>query len=425
MAEDVTGPRSRQRRGRGRRRDRDIGGCPCGGTPSRRPCRRARRSPRTSTSTSASSAPASPDCGRPSRWPWRIPPCASRCSNTRSPGSAPRVGTAAGARRCSRRPMPRSPVATGPTPCAPCGVPCSDTVDEVGDAAAGEGIDCHFAKGGTVDLVRSEAQAARATRRGRRGPVARFRRGRSALARRGRDDRTWSARRVSSARRSHRTVRRSSRPSWPGAWPTRSSGVGVRLYEHTEVSTSHPREGSPPSPAARCGPPSSCGRPRPGPPTLPGSRRDLVPVYSLMVATEPLGAAFWDAAGLDARQTFADHRHMIIYGQRTADGPHRLRWAGCAVPLRLGRAPAVRPRSRRARAPARDADRALPRAWPGSASPTPGADRSASRGTGTPSVGFDRATGLAWAGGYVGDGVATTNLAGRTLADLITGATPT
>jgi hypothetical protein len=38
------------------------------------------------------------------------------------------------------------------------------------------------------------------------------------------------------------------------------------------------------------------------------------------------------------------------------------------------------------------------------------------------SVGFDPHLGLAWAGGYVGDGVATTNLAGRTLADLITGA---
>jgi glycine/D-amino acid oxidase-like deaminating enzyme len=38
------------------------------------------------------------------------------------------------------------------------------------------------------------------------------------------------------------------------------------------------------------------------------------------------------------------------------------------------------------------------------------------------SVGYDRAGGLAWAGGYVGDGVATANLAGRTLADLITGA---
>jgi hypothetical protein len=37
------------------------------------------------------------------------------------------------------------------------------------------------------------------------------------------------------------------------------------------------------------------------------------------------------------------------------------------------------------------------------------------------SVGLDRATGLAWAGGYVGDGVAAANLAGRTLADLISG----
>jgi glycine/D-amino acid oxidase-like deaminating enzyme len=36
------------------------------------------------------------------------------------------------------------------------------------------------------------------------------------------------------------------------------------------------------------------------------------------------------------------------------------------------------------------------------------------------SVGLDRGTGLAWAGGYVGDGVSTTNLAGRTLAHLIT-----
>jgi len=38
-----------------------------------------------------------------------------------------------------------------------------------------------------------------------------------------------------------------------------------------------------------------------------------------------------------------------------------------------------------------------------------------------PSVGFDRATGMAWAGGYVGDGVAASNLAGRTVADLVLG----
>ena len=37
------------------------------------------------------------------------------------------------------------------------------------------------------------------------------------------------------------------------------------------------------------------------------------------------------------------------------------------------------------------------------------------------SVGLDESTGVGWAGGYVGDGLSTTNLAGRTLADLITG----
>jgi glycine/D-amino acid oxidase-like deaminating enzyme len=38
------------------------------------------------------------------------------------------------------------------------------------------------------------------------------------------------------------------------------------------------------------------------------------------------------------------------------------------------------------------------------------------------SVGFDRKSGVGWAGGYVGDGVSTTNLAGRTLRDLVLGA---
>jgi hypothetical protein len=36
-------------------------------------------------------------------------------------------------------------------------------------------------------------------------------------------------------------------------------------------------------------------------------------------------------------------------------------------------------------------------------------------------VGLDPAAKLGWAGGYVGDGVSTTNLAGRTLAGLILG----
>ena len=38
-----------------------------------------------------------------------------------------------------------------------------ETVDEVGKVTADEGIDCHWAKGGTVELARSAAQLERAT----------------------------------------------------------------------------------------------------------------------------------------------------------------------------------------------------------------------------------------------------------------------
>ena len=62
------------------------------------------------------------------------------------------------------------------------------------------------------------------------------------------------------------------------------------------------------------------------------------------------------------------------------------------------------------------------RRWPAPRSPTSGEARSGSRATGPAPSASTATTGLAWAGGYVGDGVSTTNLAGRTLADLITGA---
>ena len=155
--------------------------------------------------------------------------------------------------------------------------------------------------------------------------------------------------------------------------------------------------------------------------TLPGLERAIVPVYSLMVATEPLGADFWSRAGLESRATFADHRHMIIYGQRTADG--RIAFGGRGAPYHFGStissafdsAPAVHALLRQTLAELfpEVADARFTHAWGGP--------------LGIPrdwhsSVGLDRATGLAWAGGYVGDGVSTTNLAGRTLADLITGA---
>ena len=53
--------------------------------------------------------------------------------------------------------------------------------------------------------------------------------------------------------------------------------------------------------------------------TLPATRRRVLPLYSLMIATEPLPASFWDGIGIEHGQTFTDFRHLLIYGQRTAD----------------------------------------------------------------------------------------------------------
>jgi glycine/D-amino acid oxidase-like deaminating enzyme len=153
---------------------------------------------------------------------------------------------------------------------------------------------------------------------------------------------------------------------------------------------------------------------------LAGHRRTLLPVYSLMIATEPLPAATWDTLGWRRRETLTDGRHLLIYAQRTADG--RIAIGGRGAPYHFGS------RTR----PAFDRDgrvfELIRRAMVGLFPATAGARISHRWGgaLGIPrdwfsSVGLDRATGLAWAGGYVGDGVSTTNLAGRTLADLILG----
>ncbi|MEZ5248636.1 MAG: FAD-dependent oxidoreductase [Ilumatobacteraceae bacterium] len=69
-------------------------------------------------------------------------------------------------------------------------------------------------------------------------------------------------------------------------------------------------------------------------PMLPGQRRRIVPIYSLMIATEPLPVSFWDEVGLRRRETFSDGRRLIVYGQRTADD--RLAFGGRGAPYHFG-----------------------------------------------------------------------------------------
>jgi glycine/D-amino acid oxidase-like deaminating enzyme len=156
-------------------------------------------------------------------------------------------------------------------------------------------------------------------------------------------------------------------------------------------------------------------------PQLPGRRRDLAPVYSLMLATEPLPAAVWQQIGLDDRATFADHRHLTVYGQRTWDG--RIAFGGRGAPYHFGsRVDPAYDRVDRVHDALRASlvdlfpvlrDVRVTHRWGGNL----GVPRDW-----YPSVGYDRTTGTAWAGGYVGDGVAASQLAGRTLADLVLGA---
>ena len=143
-----------------------------------------------------------------------------------------------------------------------------------------------------------------------------------------------------------------------------------------------------------------------------------MPVYSLMVATEPLTDAQWAGVGLEGREVFADHGHVVTYGQRTEDG--RIAFGGRGAPYHWGSA--IRPEFDEEER-VFDALRGtlldlLPQlhgirfthAWGGPL----GIARDWH-----PSVTWDPVTRTGRAGGYVGDGVAAANLAGRTLADLL------
>jgi glycine/D-amino acid oxidase-like deaminating enzyme len=153
---------------------------------------------------------------------------------------------------------------------------------------------------------------------------------------------------------------------------------------------------------------------------LPGLRRSLIPVYSLMTLTEPLSEADWAEIGWRHRECIDSCRLTIEYIAKTADG--RILFGGRGAPYHFGSA--IRDEYDR-HAPTiemfRDSLRAwFPRlkdvrfthAWGGPL----GAPRDF-----MPTMTFDPALGIASARGYVGNGVATSNLAGRVLADLIGG----
>ena len=154
-------------------------------------------------------------------------------------------------------------------------------------------------------------------------------------------------------------------------------------------------------------------------PRLKDERRSVLPIWSYMVATEPLSETVWRSIGWESRVTVADGRNMVTYAQRTADGRIAFGGRGVGYPFasrissRLDVSPRVHqqiidtmhqmfPATRSARITHRwGGPLAVPRDW-------------------HPSVTFDRERRLVTMGGYSGDGVAASHLAGRTAAALIT-----
>lgn len=289
-----------------------------------------------------------------------------------------------------------------------------DTVVEVGAVTRVEDLACDFAYGGNVTVARSAPQLARA-------------RAEAADAVRWGDEVTLLDAEDARARLAATRVRGATvTPDCARLQPARLvrglarvvESRGVRIAERTTALRIAPRAVVTDQGIVRAR--HVVRATEAFTPLLPGGGRQVVPVYSLMVATEPLPADFWAATGLARFETFADHRHLVIYGQRTADD--RIAFGGRGAPYRWGSAlradlhrdgrvfehlrrtlvdlfPAV-------------ADARITHRWGGAV---------AAARDWHASVGHDPRTGLAWAGGYVGDGLSTTNLAGRTLADLVTG----
>jgi glycine/D-amino acid oxidase-like deaminating enzyme len=289
-----------------------------------------------------------------------------------------------------------------------------DTIDEIEAVLREEGIDAGFHRGGALVVATSEAQAAGLKQRlahDRRwdfGPDDVEWRDRAELLERVRIAGAIGALEVKPAARVQ-----------PARFVRRLADVvqrlGVEIYERTEVtqirrgviSTVH---GEVTAPIVVRGTEAYTH-------AIPGQGRRIQPITSQIIATEPLPPAVWDQIGWAGGETIADSQRLAMYAQRTVDDRIAIGGRGGKQP-RHGSAVDAEMLdagvSRRLRA-------ALTELWPAVAGAAVTHEWAGVWGAARdwcPSVGFDRAEGLVWAGGY-GDGVAASNLAARTMRDLI------
>ncbi|MFF8448111.1 NAD(P)/FAD-dependent oxidoreductase [Streptomyces leeuwenhoekii] len=287
------------------------------------------------------------------------------------------------------------------------------TVDEVIRVAAAEGIDADIHRGGVLEVACTPAQWAR---------LRAFHEAESAF---GEEDRElYGARETAERIRVADAVGSSWTPHGARVHPAKLvkglaaavERLGVVIHESTPVTEVRTRRAVTPYGTVRapyvlrCTEGFTAG--------LKGQRRTWLPMNSSMIATEPLTAEQWASVGWAGRETLGDMAHAYMYAQRTADG--RIALGGRGVPYRFGsrtdddggtRAETVRAlREVLVRMFPSLAGVRIAHAWSG----VLGVPRDWCA-----SVVLDRSTGVGWAGGYVGSGVATANLAARTLCDLV------
>lgn len=289
----------------------------------------------------------------------------------------------------------------------------NDTVAEVVRVAADETIDADIHRGGVLEVAYTPAQLAR---------LKEFHTTEIAF---GETDRTLHGARETAERvRVTGAVGSTWTPHGARLHPVKLlkglaaavEALGVTIHESTPVTEIKPKHAITPYGTVRapyilrCTEGFTAG--------LKGERRTWLPMNSSMIATEPLPTAVWDTIGWEGRETLGDMAHAYMYAQRTADD--RIALGGRGVPYRYGSRTDNDGRTRPATIAAlRDI---LVRFFPTTAGVR--IDHAWSGVLGVPrdwcaTVTLDRSTGLGWAGGYVGSGVATTNLAARTLRDLI------
>ena len=292
----------------------------------------------------------------------------------------------------------------------------NDTVDEIGRVLALEGVDADYARQGFLSLARSAPQLARA-----RAAVA-------SSARFGLPDQ-WQ---LLDAAQAH--AKTGAEGTLGGLYTEHCAlihpgklvrglarlveSLGAKIYEQTAVTQMAPGVVHTERGSVRAG--MAVRATEAFTSQQPGKSRFVIPLYSLVLATEPLPRELLARLNLDHRLAFNDMRHLRVYGQVTAEG--RLVFGGRGAPYKWGSVmpeqadlvdsihgkiydtlleffPALR-------------DARVTHRWGGAL----GVSRDW-----CPTVSIDRNKRMAWAGNYVGDGVATSNLAGRILRNLILG----